>query len=154
MIKSVCWSQVSQWFWSDPVQSHSWCFLCNTTPLFVGGIATLLPSGVCTKKWNGSLATNTTWLIIVFTHSILICGIHLVPLSRYPTRYISHPFSTYDDMFVLYQSTLCSLHLCIANALSFLAQWCWPGIHWYYPSSLICLCCYCYHQYPLLCAVF
>ena len=94
-----------QCFWSDPIQSHSCCFLCNTTLLFVGGITHLLPSGVCAKKWKESLATNTTWLIIVFTHSILICGIHLVPLSRYPTRYISHPFSTYDDMFVLYQST-------------------------------------------------
>ena len=114
----------------------------------------MLPSGVCTKKWNESLATNTTRLLIVSTSYIPYLDIHLIPLSWYPTRYIAHPSSTYDDMFVLYQSTLCSLHLCIADALSFLAQWCWSEIHWHYPSSLICLCCCCYHQYPSLSAVF
>ena len=82
----------------------------------------MLPSGVCTKKWKESLATNTTRLLTVSTYSVLYCGIHLIVLSRYPTRYISHPFSTYDDMFVLYQSTLCSLHLCLTGTLCSPAQ--------------------------------
>ena len=128
----------------------------------------MLPSGVCTKKWNESLATNTTWLLIVSTSYIPYLDIHLIPLSWYPTRYIAHPSSTYDDMFVLYQSSKHPLlsvsmphwHPLFSGPISIfllregLKTGCCPGIHWYYPSSLICLCCCCYHQYPSLSAVF
>ena len=62
------------------------------------------------------------------------------------TRYLAHAFGTNDDSFVLYQSTLCSLYLCLAGTL------CSPAPSRYYPSSLICPLCCCCHQHPLLSA--
>jgi len=67
---------------------------------------------------------------------------------------------------VLYQSTLCSPHPCLAGTLcspapsryfSFAKVWdglSLPDLHRFYPSSLICPLCCCCHQHPLLFAAF
>ena len=71
----------------------------------------------CARKQKGILAADTTRL------RALLCSLHSVSYLSFGsalldiTRYLAHPFGTNDDTFVLYQSTLCSPHLCLAGTL-------------------------------------
>ena len=71
----------------------------------------------CARKQKGILAADTTRL------RALLCSLHSVSYLSFGsalldiTRYLAHPFGTNDDTVVLYQSTLCSLHPCLAGTL-------------------------------------
>ena len=101
----------------------------------------------CARKQKGILAADTTRL------RALLCSLHSVSYLSFGsalldiTRYLAHPFGTNDDTVVLYQSTLCSLHPCLAGTL------CSPAPSRHYHSSLICPLCCCCHQHPLLSAI-